>query len=165
MTCVACMIHEICGFCAAFDVVLPAARVTAADARGPDGCACAAKRWVRAVAKSRRYEDFVDCTRLEPAFPAPFGVRKRRHQYTHTHTPTHTCTPVCAKSSKLPRVTKKVKKVTSFHSLSGFWFGRYATNADHGMGCNIHPAAKQYVSKRLATSALALHYKQQVRAP
>lgn len=36
----------------------------------------------------------------------------------------------------------------------------YATNADHGMGCNIHPAPKQYCGKRLATSALALHYKQ-----
>ena len=34
----------------------------------------------------------------------------------------------------------------------------YATNADHGMGCNIHPAAKQYVSERLAASALAIRY-------
>ena len=34
----------------------------------------------------------------------------------------------------------------------------YATNADHGFGCNIHPSAKQYVSKRLAHSALAQHY-------
>ena len=34
----------------------------------------------------------------------------------------------------------------------------YATNADHGMGCNIHPAAKQYAGERLAASALALQY-------
>ena len=34
----------------------------------------------------------------------------------------------------------------------------YATNADHGMGCNIHPAVKQHIGKRLATSALALNY-------
>lgn len=38
----------------------------------------------------------------------------------------------------------------------------YATNADHGMGCNIHPAAKQYVSERLVTSVLALRYGRQV---
>lgn len=37
----------------------------------------------------------------------------------------------------------------------------YATNADHGQGCDIHPQAKQYAGKRLATSALALHYKMQ----
>jgi len=36
----------------------------------------------------------------------------------------------------------------------------YATNADHGMGCNIHPAAKQYVGKRLAASALAIAHEQ-----
>lgn len=35
----------------------------------------------------------------------------------------------------------------------------YATNADHGMGCTIHPAAKQYVSERLANAALAIQYK------
>ena len=35
----------------------------------------------------------------------------------------------------------------------------YATNADHGMGCNIHPAAKQYVGRRLAHAALAQQYK------
>jgi hypothetical protein len=34
----------------------------------------------------------------------------------------------------------------------------YATNADHGFGCNIHPSAKQYASVRLAHSALAQHY-------
>lgn len=34
-----------------------------------------------------------------------------------------------------------------------------ATNADHGMGCSIHPAAKQYCSERLATAALAMIYK------
>jgi hypothetical protein len=32
----------------------------------------------------------------------------------------------------------------------------YATNADHGMGCNIHPAQKMFAGERLATSALAL---------
>jgi len=34
----------------------------------------------------------------------------------------------------------------------------YATNADHGDGCNIHPPAKQFCGKRLGTSALALLY-------
>jgi len=34
----------------------------------------------------------------------------------------------------------------------------YATNADHGAGCNIHPPPKQYCGKRLANSALALEY-------
>ena len=31
----------------------------------------------------------------------------------------------------------------------------YATNADHGAGCNIHPPAKQWCGTRLANSALA----------
>lgn len=34
----------------------------------------------------------------------------------------------------------------------------YATNADHGAGCNIHPPPKQFCAKRLANSALALEY-------
>jgi len=34
----------------------------------------------------------------------------------------------------------------------------YATNADHGAGCNIHPPPKQYCAKRLASSVLALVY-------
>ena len=34
----------------------------------------------------------------------------------------------------------------------------YATNADHGAGCNIHPQPKQYCATRLANSALALEY-------
>jgi len=34
----------------------------------------------------------------------------------------------------------------------------YATNADHGVGCNIHPPQKQYCAQRLAKSALALQY-------
>lgn len=34
----------------------------------------------------------------------------------------------------------------------------YATNADHGTGCNIHPAPKQYCAQRLAKSVLALQY-------
>jgi len=34
----------------------------------------------------------------------------------------------------------------------------YATNADHGAGCNIHPPPKQYCATRLANSALALQY-------
>jgi len=34
----------------------------------------------------------------------------------------------------------------------------YATNADHGAGCNIHPPAKQWCGTRLANSALALQY-------
>jgi sialate O-acetylesterase len=38
----------------------------------------------------------------------------------------------------------------------------YAVNADHGAGCNIHPPPKQYCSKRLANSALALQYGQQL---
>ena len=39
----------------------------------------------------------------------------------------------------------------------------YATNADHGMGCNIHPAAKQFVSERLAAATAALVYKMNVQ--
>lgn len=38
----------------------------------------------------------------------------------------------------------------------------YATNADHGMGCNIHPAAKQYCAKRLANAALSMQYNHSV---
>jgi len=34
----------------------------------------------------------------------------------------------------------------------------YATNADHGAGCNIHPPWKQYVGARLGDSALAIKY-------
>lgn len=34
----------------------------------------------------------------------------------------------------------------------------YATNADHGWGCDIHPRAKQYCGKRLGDSALAIQY-------
>lgn len=34
----------------------------------------------------------------------------------------------------------------------------YATNADHGFGCNVHPPYKQYCGKRLGNSALALIY-------
>lgn len=35
-----------------------------------------------------------------------------------------------------------------------------ATNADHGLGCAIHPSAKQFCAKRLAHVALAQLYKQ-----
>jgi len=38
----------------------------------------------------------------------------------------------------------------------------YATNADHGLGCTIHPAAKQYVGVRIANSALNLNYGQNI---
>jgi sialate O-acetylesterase len=38
----------------------------------------------------------------------------------------------------------------------------YATNADHGFGCNIHPPAKQYCGARLGRSALALQYGQDI---
>ena len=34
----------------------------------------------------------------------------------------------------------------------------YATNADHGAGCNIHPPAKKFSGVRLGNSALALAY-------
>ena len=34
----------------------------------------------------------------------------------------------------------------------------WATNADHGFGCNIHPPAKRYVGERLANSALGVLY-------
>lgn len=34
----------------------------------------------------------------------------------------------------------------------------YATNADHGAGCNIHPPPKQYCGYRLGDSALKLVY-------
>jgi sialate O-acetylesterase len=39
----------------------------------------------------------------------------------------------------------------------------YATNADHGDGCYIHPNEKQWVSERLANSALALVYKKPIQ--
>uniref|UniRef100_A0A7S3AGB6 Uncharacterized protein n=1 Tax=Haptolina ericina TaxID=156174 RepID=A0A7S3AGB6_9EUKA len=35
----------------------------------------------------------------------------------------------------------------------------YATNADHGAGCNIHPPPKQYCGARLGDSAASLVYK------
>jgi sialate O-acetylesterase len=38
----------------------------------------------------------------------------------------------------------------------------YATNADWGAGCSIHPPTKQYCSARLANSALALQYGKQI---
>jgi sialate O-acetylesterase len=38
----------------------------------------------------------------------------------------------------------------------------YATNADHGAGCNIHPPAKKFVGVRLGNSALALVYGQKL---
>jgi len=34
----------------------------------------------------------------------------------------------------------------------------WATNADFGFGCNIHPPAKQHVARRLADSALSIAY-------
>jgi hypothetical protein len=36
----------------------------------------------------------------------------------------------------------------------------WATNADHGAGCNVHQPWKQYVGKRLGDSALAIQYGQ-----
>ena len=39
----------------------------------------------------------------------------------------------------------------------------YATNADHGMGCSIHPAEKQHIGKRLADVALGIVYKSGVQ--
>jgi sialate O-acetylesterase len=39
----------------------------------------------------------------------------------------------------------------------------YATNADHGDGCNIHPKEKQWVAARLATAARALVYNHSVQ--
>jgi hypothetical protein len=41
----------------------------------------------------------------------------------------------------------------------------YATNADHGFGCNIHPPAKRFVGERLANAALGLLYEAQWRSP
>jgi len=38
----------------------------------------------------------------------------------------------------------------------------YATNADHGEGCNIHPRDKKPCGKRLGDSALALQYGKQI---
>lgn len=34
----------------------------------------------------------------------------------------------------------------------------FATNADHGFGCNVHPPDKQFCGARLGQSALALQY-------
>jgi sialate O-acetylesterase len=38
----------------------------------------------------------------------------------------------------------------------------FATNADHGDGCNIHPPDKQYCGKRLGDSALGVQYGQHI---
>jgi len=38
----------------------------------------------------------------------------------------------------------------------------YASNADHGAGCNVHPPDKRYCAARLGNSALALQYGQPV---
>lgn len=38
----------------------------------------------------------------------------------------------------------------------------FATNADHGAGCNIHPSDKQYIGARLGDAALALEYNQNI---
>eukprot|EP01052_Picozoa_sp_SAG31_P020137 SAG31_NODE_1501_length_8085_cov_3.043201_1_plen_944_part_10 len=38
----------------------------------------------------------------------------------------------------------------------------WATNADHGAGCNVHQPWKQYVGKRLGDSALAIQYGQKL---
>lgn len=38
----------------------------------------------------------------------------------------------------------------------------YATNADHGLGCNVHPTDKTFCGIRLANSALALQYRHQI---
>ena len=38
----------------------------------------------------------------------------------------------------------------------------YATNADHGDGCNIHPPDKRFCAVRLGNSALALQYGKQI---
>lgn len=38
----------------------------------------------------------------------------------------------------------------------------YATNADHGDGCNIHPPDKRFCATRLGNSALALQYGKQL---
>jgi len=38
----------------------------------------------------------------------------------------------------------------------------YATNADHGAGCDIHPPPKQFCAKRLASSVMALQYGKQM---
>ena len=39
----------------------------------------------------------------------------------------------------------------------------YATNADHGAGCNIHPPEKQWVASRLANAARALVYGEDIQ--
>lgn len=38
----------------------------------------------------------------------------------------------------------------------------YATNADHGAGCNIHPPPKQFCGARLGNSALSLQYNKKI---
>lgn len=38
----------------------------------------------------------------------------------------------------------------------------YSTNADHGLGCNVHPTDKRFCSARLGNSALALQYGQHI---
>ena len=41
-------------------------------------------------------------------------------------------------------------------------FSAYATNADHGAGCDVHPPSKQFCAKRLAASALAIVYQKPI---
>ena len=44
------------------------------------------------------------------------------------------------------------------HSVSLLSNVGWATNADHGAGCDIHPGAKGFVGRRLAASAMAVKY-------
>eukprot|EP01047_Picozoa_sp_COSAG01_P020338 COSAG01_NODE_1156_length_11478_cov_3.862642_2_plen_264_part_00 len=60
----------------------------------------------------------------------------------------------CKATDGIPRMRAAQMSATRLDMVG------YASNADHGAGCNIHPPPKQYVGVRLGNSALALIYKQ-----
>ena len=63
------------------------------------------------------------------------------------------CTGRPANPSSIPQMRDAQLSLTSEARVA------WATNADHGYGCDIHPRAKQAIGKRLARGALAVRYK------
>ena len=61
----------------------------------------------------------------------------------------------CKPTDGIPRMRAAQMAALRLDGMVG-----YATNADHGAQCNIHPPPKQYAGARLGNSALALVYKQ-----
>ena len=61
----------------------------------------------------------------------------------------------CRNKPEIPKMRQI--QMEAFHKLENVGF---ATNADHGGGCGIHPPSKQFVGRRLGNSALGQVYKQ-----